>query len=247
MKGTLGIPAIRPGGKLGNVVFIRSADGYVVRERVTPANPRTALQTATRREFAIASQGWKGLSDEAFAAWQAFGVSSGRAAYNVHMGLTRKWLAVHNGGTPPTMPPTGPFFGDAVQLQVTPSSSGSSWRGGRGERLEQEEAPACVPPSPAPSSMTNHIEEGVLTLVSDRPNSPGVVTEILVQRIPHARRKPKARDWKTAGYFAFGSAPVAIPLAPGAYAVAYRFVNSATGQATAMAELGSVELGAENV
>src|SRR5689334_17243426 len=98
MKGALGIPTIRPGGKLGNVVFIRSDDGYIVRERITPANPRTALQTATRREFAIASQGWKGLPDAAFAAWQEYGASLERTAYNVYMGLTRKWLAVHGGG-----------------------------------------------------------------------------------------------------------------------------------------------------
>ncbi|RYG22845.1 hypothetical protein EON82_15905, partial [bacterium] len=119
MHGKLGIPTIRPGGKLGNVVFIRSADGYIVRERVTPANPRTALQTAVRREFAIASQGWKGLSEEAFAAWLAYGDSLGRTAYNVYMGLTRKWLAVHGDGTPPAMPPPGPFFGDAVRLSVS--------------------------------------------------------------------------------------------------------------------------------
>jgi hypothetical protein len=56
----LGIPTVRPGGKLGNVVFIRAADGYIVRERVPPANPRTAPQL-------------RALPDAAFEAWNASG------------------------------------------------------------------------------------------------------------------------------------------------------------------------------
>ena len=223
MKGALGIPTIRPGGKLGNVVFVRSGDGYVVRERVTPANPRTAAQTRARRGFAQASQGWARLTDAEFEAWQAYAEPSGRPANNVYQSLTRKWLAVHGEGTPPTMPPTGPFFGDAVRVRIVEP----------GGRSGESASPLDVPNS------------RLLTLLSDRPNSAGVVVEILVQSLANARRKPRERDWRTAAFVAFTAAAptAAILLPPGAWAVAYRFVESTTGQATGMAPLGSVTLG----
>ena len=229
MKGTLGIPTIKPGGKLGNVVFIQTAQGYVVRERVTPANPRTGPQVRARAGFAEASRAWGALDDAEYAAWQAYGQACGLGGQLAYMSLTRKWLATHPGGTPPTLPPAGPFFGDNVGLRIADLGSGIA------EGADPTDAGSGRSEIDDPRS-------AILTLVATQPNAQGVVTEVLVQPLANARRKPRARDWRTAAYVAFASGSLAVPVSvpPGAYAVAYRFVNAATGQATAMAVLGAV-------
>lgn len=77
---------------------------------------------------------------------------------------------------------------------------------------------------------------------ADFPNTPGVLTELLLQRLPTRHRLPKARDYRTMAYVALAGEPVVIACAQGAYAGAIRFVRTATGQETAMATLGTVEV-----
>ena len=274
--GQSGIAGVTIRGAVGNVVFQRFGDGVTVRERVRPRDPRTPGQMASRAAMAAVSRAWGRLSQEDFGAWEAFGKAGGTAGYPAYVSLTRKWLAVHGGGTPPTAPPAGPFFGDALTLIVgvgdSPSPDGSFGEGGslraseacgraRGERsgtlpplplstweatpTDSDTKAFASPPSADPPSQDEPLEEGALTLTASQPNAQGVVTEVLTQPLANARRKPRERDWKTAAFVAFaaGSLTRTLALPTGAYAVAYRFVNAATGQATAMAFLGSVALG----
>lgn len=115
-EGNVGDSGHSAGGKLGNAMFIRTADGYIAHERVVPAN-------RAGRGFGQASQGWRGFSDAEFAAWEAFALPLGHPAYNIYQSLTRKWLAVHPMGVPPTMPPGGPFFRDAVRVLIADGGS----------------------------------------------------------------------------------------------------------------------------
>lgn len=84
-----------------------------------------------------------------------------------------------------------------------------------------------------------------LTLTSNLPSSAGVMVEVLVQRLANTRRATRARNWSTAGFvnFAAGHLSVPVALAPGAYAVAYRFVLAATGQFSEQLVLGSIQVG----
>ena len=84
--------------------------------------------------------------------------------------------------------------------------------------------------------------EAGLRVAASQPNAEGVVTEIIVQGIARKSRKPKTRDWKSAGFvtFAEGSLTQGVPLAKGAYAVRYRFVRRDTAQASATVDLGKV-------
>lgn len=83
-----------------------------------------------------------------------------------------------------------------------------------------------------------------LVFGADRANGPGVVTEVLTQRIaaPHVKRE--AAKYRSRGFAAFaGGESVAIPVGPGAWACAVRFVLAATGEETGIAELGVVVVG----
>ena len=82
--------------------------------------------------------------------------------------------------------------------------------------------------------------EGVLRVTASQANAEGVVTELIVQAIARKSRKPKARDWKSAGFvtFADGAPTQGVPLKPGAYAVRYRFVRLDTAQASETVTLG---------
>lgn len=176
-----------------------------MREAVVPKDPKTPSQIASRKGFGAVAQGWRDLSDEAFAAWEAAG------GYRRYMSLTRKWRSVHPDGAPPIFPPAHPFLGDAVRLALD---------------------------SPSP---------GLLATTADRANSGGVVTEILLQPLAAPRCKPKTRNWRSAGFFPFDGpgARIEIPVAPGAWAVAARFVDEASGQATSDFVLGSVAVAPE--
>ena len=84
--------------------------------------------------------------------------------------------------------------------------------------------------------------EGALRVTASQANAEGVVTELIVQAIARKSRKPKARDWKSAGFvtFADGALTQAIPMKKGAYAVRYRFVRTDTAQASETLNLGKV-------
>ncbi len=75
MKLKMGVIGNEASGKLGaSVVFVPQAYGQIVRERVIPANPKTAFQTAQRGQFAQYSQAWSATLTEAQRnGWAAYG------------------------------------------------------------------------------------------------------------------------------------------------------------------------------
>ena len=88
-------------------------------------------------------------------------------------------------------------------------------------------------------------EAGVARFVSDRANAEGVVTELASQPLRSATRLPEAGKYAARGFVAFGNEGLeaAIPLRKGAHALAVRFVERATGRATATFPLGIVVVG----
>jgi hypothetical protein len=58
-------------GKIGGHVMSKNRGGAYMRTKVTPSNPRSAAQTTVRSHLTTLSQGWRGLSASAIAAWNA--------------------------------------------------------------------------------------------------------------------------------------------------------------------------------
>ena len=80
---------------------------------------------------------------------------------------------------------------------------------------------------------------------ADRASAPGAVTELLAQRLTGPNNLPKTDGYRTLGFAAFaaGAMSVRFDLPPDAYALAYRFVEGATGRMTALLPLGRVVVG----
>ncbi len=95
------------------------------------------------------------------------------------------------------------------------------------------------PPTPSPQNQDGGslgLEPevgGGVRITASGPNRPGSVTEILLERLTSPRAKPRGR-FVTAAFATFlpGSLSLTLPLAPGAYAFATRFVERATGRTT---------------
>jgi hypothetical protein len=83
-----------------------------------------------------------------------------------------------------------------------------------------------------------------VTFTADRPNAPGVVTELLLQPLASAARRAYRDKYRTQAFVAFapGALSATVAAAPGWHACGVRFVDSATGQATPVVELGAVRV-----
>ena len=82
---------------------------------------------------------------------------------------------------------------------------------------------------------------GGLEIHASEPNSSGTTTEIMGQKLANPRRLP-GPFYKSALFHAFTSGGSAfVPLGPGSYALAHRFVEVATGQSVDSLLLGVVE------
>lgn len=64
-------------GKLGNSVFSRNKGGAIIRQKVTPNNPRSAAQQLVRQNFGQNSKAWSGtLTADQRNAWTAFAAAN---------------------------------------------------------------------------------------------------------------------------------------------------------------------------
>ena len=58
-------------GKIASTVWSRNKAGAVIRNRVTPINRRSVLQTQLRQELSALAQSWRGLTDAQRASWNS--------------------------------------------------------------------------------------------------------------------------------------------------------------------------------
>ena len=199
-------------GKAGNVTFVKSREGTLVKPRVSPTNPQTKNQMAVRTALTQAAQAWTTLSADQVQAWNAYAALrphldnatnkiTKSTGFNIFVKLTSKFFAVADtasGATFQTDPPTSTFVGDAITVSAT---------------------------SVAP---------GVIKFQASGENSEDVTTELLLQRLPNANRKPSKQGYRVETYATFEGTPpvVTVDASAGYYVAAYRFVNTVTGQMT---------------
>ncbi len=185
----------------------------------TVVNPRTQAQMDARARLSLAVRLWRELPPDA-------------------MGRGREG-AEANAGFSPTTGRRRSGRGDLV------------FRGLAAKYLQIHggvRAPTEPPPSP-------FYGEGIVVtatggasgvrFAASSPNSPGGLTELLVQPLAAAYRKPHPEEYRTRAFVAFadGALEAEVPLSPGAYACAIRFVRGTTGQAGPLVPLGVVVAG----
>lgn len=204
-------------GRVGSEVLVLTSGGLAMRGRPKykyPAKP--AVQQGSER-LRVANAAWNELTAEGARAWRAYaatlvrsssspGASSTPLAKNVFVGLACKFLQVSPGGTIPMTPPTTPFLGDRLEMEVV-------------------------------------VVAGGLEIQASEPNSGGTTTEIMVQKLANPRRLP-GPFYKSALFHEFTSSGESAftALAAGSYALAYRFVEVATGQSVDPLLLGVVDV-----
>ena len=107
---------------------------------------------------------------------------------------------------------------------------------------------ATAPTSPPATSFLGdnltfavQVGAGNIKITASGPNSAGTTTALLVQKLSSANGKPQKNGYRTKTHFAFasGSLQATLTLPPGTYALATQYVNTATGQETALNGLGT--------
>ena len=215
---TLGVFSNGLHGKSGSTVFVQTADGTYVRDRIVPHDPRTASQLANRQRLARASRAWSEMEPEQVQAWESYAQSLATRnpatgqwrsprPMNLFTTLYSKLLQLDSASLPPS-PPATPFFGDVVAVSVDAT------------------------------------DDGAIRFTANRANHEGIVTELLLQPLAAPNRRTYERAYRSRAIKAFTeeSLTADVPAEPGWYACAFRFVNGETGQETPLVELGKIRV-----
>lgn len=200
-------------GKMGTDVFGRYRGGPTGRVKKAPRNPKTAAQRAIRGYLSRASKLYESFSAAQNASWEAYGAT-----------ITR-----HN-------PVTGGTY----------TSSGITAFCELAVKFLQNNPNGVIPLTPPNSeflgdsiTLTAAPGTGKVTFSASGANSPGVVTELLLQKINSPNRKPNPNAYKSMMFKVFPTSPLTqdITVTAGYYVAAYRFVKITTGQATDLTPL----------
>ncbi len=203
-------------GKQGDQVYAESRMGGVRKSRVIPMNPNTPAQAAARKAFGQGSATYSQLGPDNVAQWENYA-----AGLRVTDPITGRAYA----------PTAGTVFTGLTSkfLQATPNGAvpllpPSSRFGGDG-----------ITVSAAPGS-------GGIVFTGSGENGLDIQTELMVQKLPNGNRKPGKGKYRMKGFvgFAPGHLSQTVPLAPGRYACAYKFVYLATGQSSTETPIGVV-------
>ncbi len=204
-------------GSFGDLVVSTGKRGTVVRQKPTYARVATPDQKEGEARFQTAGKVWSSFTSAEAEGWNRYALT----------------LLHTNSLTGERYSPTGynVFLSLTLKfLQINPGES----------------VPRTPPASGAPLDafllLLTPGAEGVV-FTAEGQNTPGVKTEILLQTLPNPRRKPTSK-YVSKGFFTFTalSRRVGLPVPPGAYAGAYRFVNAASGTMSPLITLGKIEV-----
>ena len=203
-------------GKMTNLTFSNTKEGTIMRERISPKNPRTAAQLAVRSAFTKATKQWSTLTPLNLAAWSEYAKSYDNVqetteksynseAFNAFVKLAAKWYAVNTSGTAPANPPTSTFNGDSIKITAKTVAGG-------------------------------------IEFTANGANASGVTTALLLAKTGGRNRRANAKQYRESRYviFASGSLTATVPVTPGWYAAGYSFINVSTGQESEPVLLGNV-------
>jgi hypothetical protein len=216
-KVRLGMAFDELSGKMPGGSLVQSPSGPVVRRAPRYRRPVSPAQREGIDRLAEVNLVWSTLTREEALAWNAFAQ---------------------------TLPRTDPVSG----RRYTPQGNNAFAMLGVKYRQMHPQAPVprtpptgAFAPEPLPLAVT--AGPGLLRFTAGAPNASGCVTELLLQPLVNVRRSPGKR-YTHAGFVEFQAAGESADLAvtPGAYACAFRLVESATGRARPYEVLGVVEV-----
>ncbi len=205
-------------GSIDQQTFSRNRSGSIVKKkaRITPSN--TPKQRTARSNFAQASKLYKTLTDPEIALWEAYAAAHPVTDKLSGEKYTPTAINLYNALT-------SKFF------QITPNGN----------------APV-LPPAAAFTgdslTLTALPGDNEVSFRATAANAAGVKTELLLQPLVSRTRKPAPGKYASYGFTTFAAAghAVGVPVAPGFYAPAYRYVNPATGQVTSIVPLPTIEV-----
>ncbi|MCW5939598.1 MAG: hypothetical protein KF884_01265 [Fimbriimonadaceae bacterium] len=205
-------------GSSGPVTFKLTSEGTIVSERTSPSNPNTPAQQSARARFTSSARTYRGFSSSIVQQWDEFAES----------GLERDPVS----GGQRFRDGINAYIGLASKfLQATPNGT----------------PPTTPPTTPfvAPNvTLTATGSAGKVTFTAGGPTPANVRTELLLQKLAGANRKPQSGAYRSRAFAAFvpGSLSADVTVGPGFYAAAYRFVNTQTGQATELQSIGVAQV-----
>lgn len=205
-------------GRLANLVYVVRNGEVFVQPRPS-SRPRTSpAEIGAQQRLRLANVLWAQLADADRAAWQAYAETQSSES-----------------------PATG--------IRRTPRAD-NLFRGLAAKYL-QIHGGATAPSTPPAGlflgdgiAVTVGVAAGEIVFTASGPNSAGIATELLFQRLGRRYYTPQSRNYRSLGFVAFspGELSASVPADPGAYGCAVRFVRVATGQESAVMGLGVVEL-----
>ena len=204
-------------GSLGDVVITSGKRGTVLRKKPAYSRPTSPEQKITEARLVTANAVWSTFTSQEAETWNNYALA----------------VTHHNAQADTRYHPTGYHAFIALTLkflQVTPTAT-------------VPRTPPAQKFTPDDFTVTLTGENGDLIFLANGSNSPTLETELLLQTLPNPRRKPTAK-YHSAAFVRFSAlSPLyALAVAPGAYAAAYRFVNTQTGQMSPLVTLGKVEI-----
>jgi len=217
-KLALGAAVNQIAGKYGHLSVAQTRGGLVIRSRPRYRRPVSPAMAGAAARMKQASQTWAAISNAEAEAWNAYAAT----------------LRHHNPLTGQAYAPAGfnVFVGLATKvLQITPEA-------------EIPRTPPAQDFLGDQTTLTATSLPAAIRLTASGPNSEGTLTEILLQRMVNIKRSI-TKDFKTTAFVAFTTENPThdFYVQSGAYAIAYRFVDPSTGQATLPQLVGKVEVG----
>jgi hypothetical protein len=213
MKAKLSMAFADLRGKDGPVVIQKGKSGLKLTPRNRARNPKSTAQTSVRNNMSKSSKLFASMTTAQAAAWNAYG-----ATQTKHNAIS---------GTTYTSSGINAFNALASKfLQVNPTGT----------------VPMTPPTAPFTGdsiTVTATAGTGQISFSSSGATSTNTKVEVLVQPLKGKNRTPTAKGYRSKGFVTFTATPTpfVVTLPTGYYAAAYRFVNTLTGQETALIPL----------
>ena len=203
---------------MGGQIYAGGGEDTIVRNYVKAVQPNSPGQLAQQGRIRDGSQGWGSLTDAERASWaegvRAFGIKA--------KGVRRQ--------KPVAMRPENYYTSLTAKFKAC--------------------SPTLAAPKIAPTTRFNgdglvytlSKSAGHIEIVANVANKAGVKTEISVQRLAAAYRKPTPNGYRVKQFMAFTSEKLSasVLVSPGAYSVAIQYIETSSGQTSGFRVLGTV-------
>ncbi len=205
-------------GHAGNVVFVDSKYGTLARPRVKPTDPKSPAQMSMRSVFAEAARAYRKLDAQTHAKWQSYAGSQVKIQPTTGEAYHPRAIALFTA-----------LAGKRIQA---------------GASLPASFAPPAGPWVPPNGAVSVTAIPGAIRLASEpEPIPSNARLELLLQPLPHELRKPVIPKMRTRAFLDLTLSPtVDVPVEPGVYGVAVRWIDLETGQSAPLEVLKNLSV-----